>query len=83
MIDYLNRFLSSLKKLPEIKSNNTKKLLRISDLQEIDNVTGQTTAKSAPSSILITHYVVLFYLDIFQGITEALHNQGVFDEHTV
>ncbi|KAL4480130.1 hypothetical protein ABPG74_020646 [Tetrahymena malaccensis] len=81
VIDFLNRFLTIIKNLPEIK--NYKKLLSARDLIEVDSYTGQVQYKNAPAQTLINHYVILFYLDILQGVTEALHQQGVFDEKNV
>ncbi|EGR34205.1 small GTP-binding protein, putative [Ichthyophthirius multifiliis] len=81
VIDYLNRFMTFMKNLPEIK--NIKKILSPNELIEVDFETGQILNKNIDPKILINTFVVFFYLDVMQGITEALDESGVFNEKNV
>ena len=62
----MSRCFTILKSVKQLK--NCKKLLNISDLTEENPETGEIMNKNINNELSINHYIILFFMDLFQGI---------------
>ena len=43
----------------------------------------EAAARGGEDAALVRHYVVLYFLDVFQGVIEAQNQQGIFDQREI